>query len=211
MNHLVIDSTGCPTTLCSLCAQAGTDKSPYSSGHRHPYTAPYSLFFEPLRHKPIKLAEVGVFRGASLQVWRSFFSKAHIYGFDRDEDFLKFIRSIGMPGVTLDTMDASQRDLIAEKLKKHTEDGELFDVIIDDASHDPGHQSEMIRAAMPFLKQGGLLIIEDIFRDRTEGPLVEAYEEIKEMVSFQTFILCEHVNRYSPGWNNDKMLVLVRA
>jgi hypothetical protein len=69
----------------------------------------------------------------------------------------------------------------------------------------------MIRTALSKLKQGGLLIIEDIFRDRSEQPFLDALEEMKSLISFRTFIMCEHADRFSPGWNNDKMLVIVRA
>ena len=69
----------------------------------------------------------------------------------------------------------------------------------------------MIRTALPFLKQGGLLIVEDIFREQSEEPLLKAIEDMKDKISFHTFIMCEHQFRFSPGWNNDKMLVIVRA
>lgn len=213
MNSLTIDSSRCPTSLCTMCAAAGTDKGPFTPGgaHRHPYTAPYSLFFEPLRNRPIKFAEVGVHAGASLRVWRSFFTRARIYGFDLDRNLVEYIRDMGMPGVFLDTMDGSKASSIQEKFKHWSNDGELFDVIIDDASHSPEDQATMIVNAMQFLKQGGLLIVEDIFRETSEKPFEEALEKVKDLVSFHTFIVCEHENRYSPGWNNDKMLVLVRA
>lgn len=212
MNTIVIDSTQCTSTLCRLCSESGTDKTPYNvHGHRHPYTAPYSLFLEPLKQKPIKFAEVGVFRGASLVAWRRFFTQARIYGYDNDVPNLDYIRNLGMPNVFLDTIDASKVENIQEKLTEATQDGELFDVIIDDASHDPADQCAMIRAALPFLKQGGLLIIEDIFRDRPTEPYERAFADIQHLVSFQTFILCEHAFRFSPGWNNDKMLVMIKA
>ncbi len=212
MNTIVVDSTQCQSTLCRLCSESGTDKTPYNAhGHRHPYTAPYSLFLEPLKHKPIKFAEVGVFRGASLVAWRRFFTQARIYGYDNDVPNLEYIRNLGMPSVILDTIDASQVQHIQEKFTEATQDGELFDVIIDDASHDPADQCAMIRAALPFLKQGGLLIIEDIFRDRPTDPYERAFAEVQHLVSFHTFILCEHAFRFSPGWNNDKMLVMVKA
>lgn len=212
MNSLVLDSSDCVSDLCTICASTGTDKTPFcAQGHRHPYTVPYSLLFEPLRNKPIKFAEIGVFRGASLLAWRKYFSRARIYGFDNDANNLNFIQSFDWPGVTLDLMDASNRESISSLLRQSTEDGELFDVILDDASHNPEHQVEVIRTALHFLKPGGLLIIEDIFRDRSTEPYESVFQEIKHLVSFHTFIVCDHKNRYSPGWNNDKLLVFVRA
>jgi predicted O-methyltransferase YrrM len=212
-NTVTLDSTGCRTTLCNLCAAAGTDKSPFTAhgGHRHPYTAPYSLLFEPMKNKPIKFAEIGVFRGASLFVWRQFFSSGRIYGFDNDLPNLDFIRSQRMPGVTVDAMDARDPDSMNTVLSRHTEDGELFDVILDDALHNAEQQVVTITTALRKLKSGGLLIIEDIFRDASEEPYIDAMTRMKDFISFSTFIVCDHKDRYSPGWNNDKLLVIVRA
>jgi len=212
-NSITLDSSACRTTLCDLCVKCGTDKSPYTEngGHRHPYTAPYSLLFEPLRNKPIKFAEIGVFRGASILVWRNFFSKARIYGFDNDYQTMEPVRALNMPGVILDTMDATNVASIEAGFKKHTADGELFDVILDDALHEPSQQVLTIRTCLSKLKQGGLLIIEDVFRDRPEEPYIEVMKEMSDLISFSTFIVCDHKDRYSPGWNNDKLLVMVRA
>lgn len=213
MNSLTIDSTECRTLLCRLCAESGTDKCPYSlHGHRHPYSAPYSLLLEPLRHKPIKFAEIGVFRGASLRAWRSYFApEARIYGYDCDVPNLEYIASMNMPNVFLDTMDAANSVSIRQKLEEVTRDGVLFDVILDDASHDPSHQVEVIRTALHFLNPGGLLIIEDIFRERSIELYEQALRDVQPLVRFHTFIVCDHALRYSPGWNNDKLLIFVKA
>lgn len=212
-NSITLDSTSCRTTLCDLCIKTGTDKSPYTpnGGHRHPYTAPYSLLFEPLRGKPIKFAEIGIFRGASILVWRNFFSKARIYGFDNDTASMEQIRTANLPGVILDYMDATSQTSMESVFQKHMADGELFDVILDDALHDPIQQQVTIRTCLSKLKQGGILIIEDIFRDRPEDPYIEVMTEMKNLISFSTFIVCDHKDRYSPGWNNDKILVIIRA
>ena len=212
-NSITLDSTHCKTDLCNLCIRTGTDKSPYTpnGGHRHPYTAPYSLLFEPLRNKPIKFAEIGVFRGASILVWRNFFTKARIYGFDNDYQNMEAVRAMNLPGVSLDAMDATQASSIEAGFSKHMADGELFDVILDDALHEPSQQVVTIKTCLKMLKQGGILIIEDVFRDRPEEPYIEAMNEMKSLISFSTFIVCEHKDRYSPGWNNDKLLVIVRS
>lgn len=212
MNSLVLDSSDCVSDLCLICAGTGTDKTPYcNGGHRHPYTVPYTLLFEPLRKKPIKFAEIGVFRGASLLAWRRYFEKARIYGFDNDGANLNFIASHAWPEVYVDIMDASKAESIQTQLSKYIQDGELYDVILDDASHNPEHQVEVIRTALPLLKQGGLLIVEDIFREGNTQPYEHVFQEIKHLVSFHTFIVCDHKNRYSPGWNNDKLLVFVKG
>ena len=212
-NCITLDSTFCKTTLCDLCSKTGSDKSPFTlnGGHKHPYTTPYSLFFEPLKHKPIKFAEIGVFRGASIVAWRAFFSRARIYGFDNDLGAMEHIKKLNIPGVYLDHMDATKADSMEAVFQRHMADGELFDVILDDALHNVDQQAITIRTCMNKLKQGGLLIIEDIFRDQDQGAYVKVMEEVKDLISFSTFIICDHKDRYSPGWNNDKILVIVRG
>ena len=211
MNQIVIDSTQAKSDLCLLCAEAGTDKSPFTvNGHRHPYTMPYSLLLEPLRHKPIKFAEIGVFRGASLRAWRNYFTQARIFGYDNDRPNLEYILSMGLPNTYLALMDASKEEAIVGGLAGYCQDNELFDVILDDASHDPPDQCLVIKHGLQFLKKGGLLIVEDIFRERPIEPYEKVFEEIKHLVSFHTFITCDHALRFSPGWNNDRLLVFVK-
>jgi len=212
MNQITIDSTQAKSDLCLLCSESGTDKSPFTvNGHRHPYTMPYSLLLEPLRHKPIKFAEIGVFRGASLVAWRKYFTQARIFGYDNDRPNLEYILSLGLPNTFLAQMDASIDESIQASLAGYCkQDGELFDVILDDASHDPHDQCLVIKQGLNFLKKGGLLIVEDIFRERSIEAYEKVFEEIKDQVSFHTFITCDHALRYSPGWNNDKLLVFVK-
>jgi len=124
---------------------------------------------------------------------------------------MEIIRTMNLPGVSLDYMDAANTESMESVLQKHMADGELFDVILDDAGHDAKQQQITIRTCLSKLKQGGLLIIEDIFRDNSEEPYIEAMKDVKDLISFSTFIVCDHKDRYSPGWNNDKLLVIVRS
>jgi hypothetical protein len=61
------------------------------------------------------------------------------------------------------------------------------------------------------LKPGGILIIEDIFRDTPEERYAMELQDILDKISFICFYTTEHANRYSPGWNNDKLLYLVKS
>ena len=57
----------------------------------------------------------------------------------------------------------------------------------------------------------------DLYRDAF-SPLMNEPEEkyfnylqdIFHEFSFVSFIVTEHTNRYSPGWNNDKLLVMIK-
>ena len=212
-NSIVIDSTHCISQLCLICGQIGSDKSVLRTGkdgHRHPYSVPYTLLLETLRNKPIKFLELGVYRGLSLCCWREYFPKANLYGYDIDEDSLQRIPKL--PKTTIRNVDVSKKTSLVEALTLDTADGELFDVILDDADHNVGSQILLIQNALPFLKSGGLLIIEDILRGQAETDHESAirYAIENDLISFYTFIICDHKERYSPGWDNDKVLVMVR-
>lgn len=214
MNSITVDSSECVSELCLICRNSGTDKTPYvlyEEGHRHPYTAPYSLLFETMRHKPIKFLEIGVYKGASLYAWRSYFEKARLYGFDVDKESMAEIMT--MPDVTLDVVDAGTGSDLEAGLTKHTADGELFDVILDDASHSPDHHKLLIPIALKYLKQGGILIIEDIYRDPDQNTYLDVIKSMikQNLISFYSFIICDHEKRYSGHLNNDKLLVMVRS
>jgi hypothetical protein len=55
-----------------------------------------------------------------------------------------------------------------------------------------------------------MIIIEDISRDEPEETYNNILKDIVHEFSFVSFIITEHINRYSPGWNNDKLLVLIK-
>jgi len=213
IQSITVDSSNAMTELCVIGKASGSDKSPYNTrSHRHPYTAVYSMLFAPLRNKPIRFAEIGVAAGNSALLWELYFTHpdARIHMYDRDEEFLKHGRSLVGPRFEFAHMDVSVDGDIARALTIMGRT-ELFDVIIDDSSHEHGHQIRIIREAWPRLKPGGILIIEDIFRSTAEEEYTREIPNILEKAAAAYFVVCEHAYRWSPGWNNDKLLVLVKA
>jgi predicted O-methyltransferase YrrM len=85
-----------------------------------------------------------------------------------------------------------------------------LDVILDDSSHGVDDQIRIIKQAIPFLRPGGVIIIEDIFRDTPEERYEEGLADVLDQFSMAMFVVTEHERRYSPGWNNDKLLFLVK-
>ena len=104
-------------------------------------------------------------------------------------------------------MDVGEEESIRRGLEAT---GGNLDVILDDSSHGLDDQIRIIKQAIPFLKPGGLIIIEDIFRDAPEERYENALADVLDNCSMSMFVVTEHERRYSPGWNNDKLLFLVK-
>ena len=210
IQSITVDSTGAETHLCMLGSNYKTDKSPYNdAGHRHPYTAVYSLFFSRFRFQPVRFVEIGIAGGNSILLWRTYFTHkdTHIFGFDRDKNFLENTLNFGLPGVSVGEMDVYEEDSIRKGLEAT---GGNLDVLLDDSSHGLVDQIRIIKQGLPFVKPGGLIVIEDIFRDTPEEKYEEGLADVLDQFSLAMFVTTEHERRYSPGWNNDKLLFLVK-
>ena len=212
ISRIVIDSTDATTELCFLGKAAGTDKSPYNTrSHRHPYTAVYNMLFSPLKNKPIKFAEIGVASGSSAVLWDMYFTheNAQINMFDSDMNFLEHAQQLVSERFRFHKVDVSVDRDVVRALSSGL--AGQYDVILDDSSHEHGHQIRIIKEAFPLLKQGGMLIVEDIFRATAEEEYSSLLVDILAKCSASYFVMCEHKDRWSPGWDNDKLLVLVKG
>jgi predicted O-methyltransferase YrrM len=216
--HYVIDTTAAQTELCQLGHLSRTDKSPFNpAGHRHPYTGVYSMLFAPLRARPaLRFAEIGVAMGASIEVWEAYFKRDDtvIYGFDRDEALLADLKQrVPSPRIQCGMMDVQVDGAIHESLATAS-GGQPYDVIIDDSTHGLEDQLRIIKEAFPLLRPaGGLLIIEDIFRSTPDSAFHDTVLPLLTDVpgSFAYFVDCEHELKWSPGWDNDRLLVIVKG
>jgi len=210
IQNIVIDSSNSQTELCLLGKRFFADKSPYNEkGHRHPYTSVYSLLLSKYKHSPIRFVEIGIAGGSSLLMWAHYFQNLgrRLFFFDRDIGFIENARKFQIPDVYCLEMDVTQEDSIECGLKKIGGD---LDVILDDSTHGIPEQVKIIKKGLPFLKSGGMFIIEDIFRRYKEEDYQTELEDVLDEFSFATFITCEHKDKWSPDWDNDKLLVLIK-
>jgi len=187
-------SSAAGPSLSALGTQHGTDK--VAQG----FTEVYTSLFE-LHRKATKLGlpppaldrlgvqrmmEIGVFRGASIKMWRDWLPNATIYGVDafRGEmgwlnkkgprkgkpltfsGFEDFKREVDAgdhgPRVRVlqaDQANASQMVAMAQTLLDSV--GSSFDLIVDDGSHKFRDQLESLSQLLPLVRPGGVYVIED--------------------------------------------------
>lgn len=119
------------------------------------YLAPFRAgFVAPEGMRPLRLLEIGVFQGGSLELWRGYFGpQAVIFGVDIDP------RCAAFDGPAARVRIGSQTD--AGFLRAVVAEMGGVDVVIDDGSHVARHQRASLETLFPLLPQGGLYMVED--------------------------------------------------
>jgi len=147
-------------TLNEIALLYGTDKAtahPKIKGHC--YTPHYEKFFEALRHKEIKLLEIGVGGGESIQTWLQYFPAAIVHGVDIVSETNQFNSREGGPGrYHYENGDQGSADFWRAFNEKYGS----MDIIIDDGSHFDKDIISAFKSLWPMLKPGGLYCIEDL-------------------------------------------------
>ena len=200
--------------LCEIGKKYDTDKSsqrnnPSDCRHCHPYTLFYDGLFRNKKNEHLKIAELGIFEGASLLMWKEYFPNSEIYGFEYENEYItNFKRKCDNDRITLANVDVKYKDNIT---KVFGETNVMYDIIIDDTTHQFDHQITIIENTYKYLKPGGILIIEDIFKSYNEKDYIDRLKPILHNFQNYYFVSLDHVNRISTGWDNDKLFVLVKG
>ena len=199
-----IDYKKSSSELCFIGAKYDTDKSSQRSNlsqnrHSHPYTQ---------REAPLAIAELGILYGSSLLMWQEYFTNATIYGFENNLDLIhSFQNKNNNDRITLTPLDVKNKTSIIDAFESV---GVQYDLIIDDTTHQFEDQLRIIQNCYSYLKPGGMLIIEDIFKSFSEEDYINRLQPILDQFQDFYFVTLDHENRYSPGWDNDKLFVLVK-
>ncbi|MCC6887082.1 MAG: class I SAM-dependent methyltransferase [Hyphomicrobiales bacterium] len=124
----------------------------------HHYLAIYEQHFEPLRQRKdaVRVLELGVSRGGSLEIWRKYFGPtAKILGIDIDPACSERVDpdNIVMIG------DQSDPKLLAAAVERL---GGEVDLVIDDGSHLGRHQIASFEYLYPRISADGLYVCEDL-------------------------------------------------
>lgn len=121
------------------------------SSNYHNYLVLYDTHFNKFRNEKIKMLEIGILFGDSLNIFHEYFEKAIIYAIDiEDKNHLNKERTNIIKG------DQSDRSLLNKF------ENEFFEIIIDDGSHKMNHQQISFGSLFKKLKSGGIYVIEDL-------------------------------------------------
>ena len=129
--------------------------------------------------EPLRVLEIGVWRGGSLELWREFLGHdAVIFGVDIDPESAQVEGEIGQVRVGSQTDQAFMHGVVQEM-------GGV-DVVIDDGSHRSQDVLESLRFLYPALDCPGLYIIEDLHTSYWEdwgGGFKSRHSSVEQMKS----------------------------
>ena len=167
---------------------------------KHHYYKEYEPYFESVREEPIKILEIGTFKGASTQAFHEYFPNGTIYTIDifqrTKAKELKILQEERVEWLKADSMDAS----LPMKIKREWGDVE-FDFIIDDGAHWPEANRLTFENCFPFLKEGGTYFIEDVWplhrmnNQQLAHPWIQNRLDLYDMM--EHYQLMDKLNEYS--------------
>jgi demethylmacrocin O-methyltransferase len=141
--------------LGNLSVASGSDK--WASFHW--YTGHYEREFARYRDEPVRVLEIGIggfdggLGGGSLKMWKRYFHRGAIFGLDLFDK-----SALNEPRLTALTCDQGDADALVAMAEKYGP----FDIIIDDGSHENEHVRISFDVLFPYLRTGGLYVIEDM-------------------------------------------------
>jgi hypothetical protein len=151
-----------PTERDRLAREASSDIAKMFYAHKgrliHKWTHYLDIYdghFSAYRNTPVKMLEIGVSKGGSLELWRKYFGKdATLFGIDIDPECASRVTAPSQARI------GSQDD--PKFLRSVIDEMGPPDIILDDGSHIGRHQRTSFDTLFPLLREGGLYLIEDL-------------------------------------------------
>jgi len=120
----------------------------------HNYLEIYEKYFSKYRDTLENFLEIGLWEGDSIRMWRDYFNVGNLVGAD-----ILDLSHVVLPNTQIHVCDQSDRQQLGN-LIENSYDG--FDIIIDDGGHWQHQQQITLGFMFPFLKSGGVFVIEDL-------------------------------------------------
>lgn len=119
----------------------------------HGYLPIYERLWNHLQYEPIILLEIGIYNGNSMRTWCEWFPNATIVGIDYNPN-----NPMKTDRANLHFGEQEDTAFLWEIANAYRE----FDIIIDDGSHKWSDQQISFEFLWPYVKSGGMYIIEDL-------------------------------------------------
>lgn len=136
----------------------------------HSYGPVYDRLFDAsVRRSVLNVLEVGVLNGGSLQAWEVGFPEAKVFGMD----VRPCVDVIGQR-TTIGVANSIVPRQVHECMDRWGAKPGTFDLIVDDGSHKFHDQVATAAVLLPFLKETGTYVIEDVYPFKGAGIIRDA-------------------------------------
>jgi len=154
------------------------------------YLTEYGRIFDEYRNRPVRLLEIGIQNGGSLEIWSKYFPHAQkLVGCDMNPDCARL--NYEDPRIAVVVGDANS-DAAQVKILGCSP---VFDVIIDDGSHRSSDVVKSFARYFPNLADGGIFIVEDLhcsYWQEFEGGLFDPFSSITFFKRLADVVSHEH-------------------
>jgi hypothetical protein len=164
------------------------------------YLQHYDRHFSSIKGKQVRLLEIGVQAGGSLEVWAHYFKSAkHIIGCDIDPACENLRYTDPRINIVLGNINSS------ETLESIAAITDTLDVIIDDGSHNSSDIIKSFVQLFPRLADGGIYLIEDLhcsYWESYDGGLyapfsaVSFFKKIVDLVNYQVWGISVEIKEF---------------
>ena len=156
------------------------------------YFTAYDRIFSEFRASPVRLFEIGIQNGGSLEIWSKYFPRAQkLVGCDINPDCARL--SYEDPRIAVVVGDANS-DAVQAAVLEHSP---AFDVIIDDGSHRSSDIVKSFARYFPQLADGGVYVVEDLhcsYWREFEGGLFDPFSSMTFFKRLADIVSHEHWN-----------------
>ena len=175
------------THALAAAAGSGTGSCPESDKfYWHRYIPSYEQAFASLGDVA-DILEFGVLDGASIHWLADRFPHSRIIGVDIIAPRPSWPHS---DRIDYAEADQSNPSTVAAMFAKF---GRRYDLIIDDGSHLPPHQASCLIEALPFVRPGGLYILEDVHTSHPDNPDFRPYNAPGAATCLHVLLAMQHL------------------
>ena len=168
------------------------------------YLKQYDLLFAPWRDRPVRLLEIGIQNGGTLEIWGLYFPKASVL-VGCDIDPLCEGLTYDDPRIRVVVGDASSEDT-ERRITAHSPE---WDIVIEDGSHHSRHIVDAFARFFPRVSAGGMFIAEDLhcsYWQEFEGGLADPlssiafFKRLADLVNYEHWGVPVSRNEYLAGF-----------
>ena len=152
-------------TLDDLAIKYGTDKS----SKWHDFANIYEKYFDKIKTQKLVFMEIGIAQAYSARMFEEYFQNSKLYFLDNCPGDVNIGKRVLSNRSKCFLIDAGNKEQLTNFVKS---EGELFDIIIDDAGHQMKQQITSFEVLFPYVKSGGVYVIEDLYISYQDGDII---------------------------------------